>query len=237
MQNLKTHLLINPARKQRVFFCGDVHGDKKALDQALAEVNFVVGKDMLIFVGDIIDRGDHSEELIDYVVNTPNIYSVIGNHEALFLNAIENNIDVGMYTSFGVGGSWIKNYSSAELRVMAAQIREHFPLSITVQTPIYKIGVIHASGPDDWDALPTASDDEWDAYLWSLHQHQRAYFGAVHIVKNVDVVMHGHVCNYKFLDGNHFWIDTLFYTGRLTVIEASEVMKAAKDGASVIFRG
>lgn len=39
---------------------------------------------MLIFTGDLINRGDFSAELIEFASCTPNMYSVIGNHESFF---------------------------------------------------------------------------------------------------------------------------------------------------------
>ena len=51
------------------------------------------GKDKttVIFVGDLINKGPYSAEVISYVRNLENSYCVMGNHEYKILNKINNN--------------------------------------------------------------------------------------------------------------------------------------------------
>lgn len=55
-------------------------------------------------------------------------------------------------------------------------------------------------------------------------QFEQTSAGKEHIVKGIDVVIHGHVSNYKTISGNHMLIDTLFHSGLLTIIEVMDVL-------------
>jgi serine/threonine protein phosphatase 1 len=102
-----SHQLIQPSPGQRVFFCGDVHGDLVALKKQLRKVGFIEAEDMLIFKGDLIDRGDYSKELIEFVCGTPFVYSTLGNHELMFLQGLKNPLSQRMHLANG--GDWIEN--------------------------------------------------------------------------------------------------------------------------------
>ena len=102
-------------------------------------------------------------------------------------------------------------------------------LSITVNMDGNKIGVIHAAAPDDWQSVlkpETVDEEEW---LWSRKQFEEASAGKQHFVEGVDAVIHGHVSNYKATGGNHVWIDTLYHSGSLTIVEVSEVLGSIRN--------
>ena len=75
----------------RTIFIGDVHGCYKELKILLKEVSFEKEKDRLIFVGDLINKGPASIEVLDYVI-TNKFECILGNHEWGFLKALENKV-------------------------------------------------------------------------------------------------------------------------------------------------
>jgi serine/threonine protein phosphatase 1 len=85
---IKPHKKVKLNKGQLAYFCGDLHGDLSALERAIKHSGFVEGEDNLFLMGDIIDRGPDSAELIEYATCTPGVYSVIGNHEQMFLEAL-----------------------------------------------------------------------------------------------------------------------------------------------------
>lgn len=107
-------------------------------------MGFVQGVDYLVFTGDLIDRGDFSVELIEYVTSTERVFSVIGNHEAMFLYGLHDVLDRQIHTSPNVGGGWINQYEKRELEGLADCIRSSMPVAITVEGDDYRIGVLHA---------------------------------------------------------------------------------------------
>ncbi len=228
------HKLVKPAPGQRVFFCGDVHGDKISLEKQLEKVGFVETQDILIFTGDLIDRGDYSAELIEFAACTEGVYSVIGNHESLFLHGLQDSLTRSIHTSANVGGGWIERYSQSELESLAELIQNNMSISITVETEQYKIGVVHASAPNDWQKIVNGTSLHEDQWLWSRGQYEDALAGKAHVVKGVDAVAHGHVANALLVSGNHVWIDTQYQTGELTIIEASSVLDCVRNNSEMV---
>jgi len=231
MMKVIPHKTIKPDKDQRIFFCGDVHGDQIALHKQLKVVGFVEREDMLIFTGDLIDRGNYSAEIIEFATCTPYVHSVIGNHESLFIHGLHDTLCRQVHTSPNVGGQWIEKYSQDQLEDLADLIQNTMSIAITVEVGGAKIGVIHATAPDDWKNVlqpETTDEEEW---LWNRKQFESALMGKEHYVKGLDAVIHGHVVNYKTVSGNHIWIDTLNYTGSLTIIEASSVLASISNKA------
>lgn len=73
---------------KKQFVIGDVHGEYETL---LALIEKLPEEHELIFVGDLIDRGPKSKEVVDFVKK--NFHAcVLGNHEQLMLDASERII-------------------------------------------------------------------------------------------------------------------------------------------------
>ena len=227
------HQVIKPESGQRVFFCGDVHGDKASLEKQLDRVGFVEKQDILIFTGDLIDRGDFSAELINFVTSTPGVHSVIGNHESLFLCGLHDPLTRSIHTGANVGGGWIEQYSQSEIEGLAEQIQRTMSITITVEAEQYKVGVVHAAAPNDSQKIVDGSSKHEEQWLWSRDQFEDALAGKTHIVIGVDAVVHGHVANTQTVSGNHVWIDTHYHTGELTIIEASSVLDLVRNKTEI----
>jgi serine/threonine protein phosphatase 1 len=73
---------------------GDIHGCIKTLKFLLEELIHLSGNDRIYLVGDLIDRGPSSRDVLDYLITLGregyNIKPVRGNHEDMFLKALEN---------------------------------------------------------------------------------------------------------------------------------------------------
>lgn len=72
---------------------GDIHGEIDQLKTLIQLIN-PTANDVLIFLGDYIDRGSNSKDVIDYLVNLQEICKCVfvkGNHEDFFLAAVHPN--------------------------------------------------------------------------------------------------------------------------------------------------
>ena len=82
---------IQPSNGRRFAF-GDVHGCFKTLVALLTKIN-ASDDDQLFFLGDMIDRGKHSELVLDFLIhgqsNNKNVFCLRGNHEHYLLNIID----------------------------------------------------------------------------------------------------------------------------------------------------
>jgi len=80
---------------------GDVHGCFGKLQAALDAVGFNPGAgDRLFSVGDLVDRGPASAEVLDWLAH-PWFAAVAGNHEAMALDYTSGLCDVGLYAANG----------------------------------------------------------------------------------------------------------------------------------------
>lgn len=76
----------------RQIFIGDIQGCFDEFQDLLAKVQFDVSSDELYLVGDVINRGPKSREMLDYLIEHPKSQTVIGNHELHFLEALDQGV-------------------------------------------------------------------------------------------------------------------------------------------------
>ena len=72
---------------ERIFAVGDIHGCLDKLVSLMQTIDMDLRKDMLVFIGDYIDRGPQSKEVVEYLVNLSRQQSSViflkGNHELM----------------------------------------------------------------------------------------------------------------------------------------------------------
>ncbi|MBQ6745079.1 MAG: serine/threonine protein phosphatase [Acidaminococcaceae bacterium] len=76
---------------KRILAVGDVHGMYEKLITLMKKIQFNPAEDLLIFLGDYIDRGSQPLECLDYVkalsiTHPGRVVPLIGNHEVMCLN-------------------------------------------------------------------------------------------------------------------------------------------------------
>lgn len=70
----------------RTFAIGDIHGELGHLRKLMAKLPRLDTQDTLVFLGDYIDRGPHSKQVVEYVRYLPKmiqtkVIALRGNHE------------------------------------------------------------------------------------------------------------------------------------------------------------
>ena len=71
-----------------IFAFGDIHGEFSKLKNLINKIN-ISENDVLVFLGDYIDRGKMSFEVIDYLIELDKKYTCVfiyGNHESMFMD-------------------------------------------------------------------------------------------------------------------------------------------------------
>ena len=96
--------------KKNIFAIGDIHGRLNPLLDILFSINFDADKDKLVFLGDFIDRGDFSKEvvfLVKKLSNTfENVIALRGNHEQMAINFVNNQEDNGIMSLWYENGGF-----------------------------------------------------------------------------------------------------------------------------------
>ena len=131
------------ARGHRAYVVGDIHGRLDLLDQLLAKIDAdlkarPVRKSLLVFVGDLIDRGPHSAQVIERLrtYRRPGVRPVflLGNHEEVLLRILGGDRSlISSWLRFG-GIQCLKSYGvdvtmlgSADEVAVRAAIRTAIP--------------------------------------------------------------------------------------------------------------
>jgi len=103
---------------RRTIVVGDVHGCFTELMQLLTKIDFS-GEDLLISVGDMVDRGPGSLETARFFRDSPNALAVMGNHERKLSGAMKGTIQPAwsqMHTMTAIPdheyGQWVEYFDS-----------------------------------------------------------------------------------------------------------------------------
>lgn len=171
----------------RDFVVGDIHGCFTQLSASLAEKGFDELRDRLFAVGDLVDRGPESDQVVDWL-SKPWFHSVRGNHDEFVIEFIEGPIDKGIYLLNG--GGWFLDMHDSVRQYYYNEIKK-LPLAIEVDTPNGKVGIVHADvAGDDWDDFKERIEDYKLLALWG-RMRIRGMYGKENI-KNVHRVYVGH---------------------------------------------
>ena len=101
----------------RIFAIGDIHGCLWSLEKLLNILPVNWGKDLVIFLGDYIDRGPDPRGVIEKILELKKLYggkiiTLKGNHEWMFERFLKGiDIDVFLYNG---GGMTLKSYYNKE---------------------------------------------------------------------------------------------------------------------------
>ncbi len=204
-----------------IFVFTDIHGQALEL-RLLLEHLPITEKSMLVFLGDYIDRGDNSKEVIDIILElkiTNKVIALTGNHEEMLLSFLQNS-------SSTLAGSFIFNGGNATLASYSDTIDGEFSipqdhldffnnLDIFYETDEYFF--VHAGVPD----IPLKDidkDKNKDDLLWIRKDFINSNF------KWDKLIVHGHTPVKKAEEHDHrINIDTgCFFNGMLTALQLPE---------------
>jgi len=84
MEIFKESKLIEIKKAEKVIFVGDTHGDLEASQKVVKD--YLKSGNKIVFLGDYVDRGPHSKENLDFLLETKlrypsQVYLLQGNHE------------------------------------------------------------------------------------------------------------------------------------------------------------
>ena len=226
----------------RDFVVGDIHGRFDLLSSLLLSVNFDEDRDRLFSVGDLVDRGAYSSEVLSWL-DCKFFHPVMGNHEQLNIGAnVDDWATPASQLCITNGGEWLFPIDKGKARAIQ-QLFSRLPLAIEIEKHDGgKVGVVHAEPVGrDWDLLkswlsapekegevtlkPSPNDGSYfdpmtvKELLWS-----RVFFKyrILQRVSGIDQVYVGHCRTRDILRlENVQYIDTSAYTegGKLTMVD------------------
>lgn len=213
----------------RDFCVGDLHGMFPLLEHALTQLRFDPARDRLMSVGDLIDRGPESANVVNFLGRSW-VHAVRGNHEQMLLDS-EGDPALEADWTMGCGGDWWLALSEIGRKRCRSAISA-LPYALEIETRLGLVGIVHADVPQDmmWtqfvDRLGIDPDVREHA-LWSRTRIGRVRRGeAVPPVPGIDLLVCGHTpLNAAQQAGNVHFIDTgavyamRFQQASLTLLE------------------
>ena len=173
---------------RRILAVGDVHGHMEKLRALWKQIAFDDKEDMLIFLGDYVDRGDAPVEVLRFVraqvERYENVHALCGNHEAMML-AYLKEYGLGR-TIFGHWNVWLMNGGKVTKKQLAALPAEESaaliafvkarPLYFRTQHSGQSVLFVHAG------VHPTREKQTSNDLLWIREEFFEHYRGAELIV-------------------------------------------------------
>lgn len=234
-------------RVMRTLVVGDIHGKLKLFNRLLEAMNYEAGKDKLILIGDLVDRGEESRGVVARAIElqkeAPDTVIVLkGNHEAMMLGALiqpeSEQAELWLYNG-GVETlhSYINEAGEFDVPEEHWQFMESLPTWYEDEHAIY----VHAALPEDDGKFihPTENPENPELY-WSRNRHFFAEY------KGKTVVFGHTITGMLFGERERVWVrDSLiavdtgaYLTGTLSGIElpSREVFSVSESSESDVER-
>lgn len=200
------------------FVVGDIHGEFKKLKTILDQIGFDFKKDRLFSVGDLCDRGPHSEDILDWMDYSWFI-PVMGNHEVMILNHFYGYLDEDYMRK--LKADWFLSLKK-EQKEKVVHYFNNLPVAIELLHKNKKYGIVHAMCPlNSWDSFKkslysTEKRDIANEAMWSFLGEKK-----IKAVSDVDFIFVGHnTVPDVYLSENTYLLDTGsgYKTGRLSIL-------------------
>lgn len=210
----------------RLIAIGDIHGCHLAL-RALIEAIEPTAKDTIVTLGDYVDRGPDSKNVIEQLLalrSQCKLITLTGNHETMMLASRHSSKEHDFWMQCG-GRETLASYADSIENVPAEHWEFLESLAYTHETPEYFF--IHANYLAD---QPIEEQPEWVG-LW---EHLDSHPPAPHESGKTAIVGHTPQTTCEILDLGHVrCIDTCcFGGGCLTAhdVETGDIWRADIDG-------
>ena len=225
-----------------IFAIGDIHGCLDELTslhkKILTHDKFDVKNDLIIYLGDYIDRGKNSKEVINQILKLKNnkikTVNLMGNHDEFMINFLFNNknnienwlnfgldqtlrsygIEVVNFIKDGFGDDIIDQLRNTLLSIMSEEHINFFKgLELSFSSENYLF--VHAG----IDPKKTLEDQTKEDFLWS---RSKSFFDKD--FKAQKIIVHGHTPEENIVNNPHrINIDTgCYFSGKLSSVCLSD---------------
>lgn len=143
-------VLPDAAQRARVIIVGDIHGCCDEFRDLLRAVDYTVGADTLILVGDLVNKGPKSAEVVR-LARELRCHAILGNHELQALHGAKARKG-GANADVLKGFAWTDDLTPADVEFL-----QHLPY--TIRLPLHNALVVHAGL---LPAVAVAEQSPWD---------------------------------------------------------------------------
>ena len=181
----------NCAPGGRDIVVGDVHGCFRTLERALGEIVFDPARDRLFGVGDLVNRGPHSADALEWLESRFDAVT-LGNHDV----AVRSWFRSKLLNVPEEAEGWLCHVPPSDYRRWWDALAS-LPPALTIETDHGPIGVVHAETPDpDWDRavelLEARLDEAYGIALLGHETREDQDAARARPVKGLRALVHGH---------------------------------------------
>lgn len=220
--------------KGNLYAVGDIHGCYNLLMNRLNEIGFDFENDLLVAVGDLVDRGIQNQECVD-LIDQPWFTSVKGNHEDLTIMGLINPSYYQCHVQNG--GEWFYELEYTTQQDIIKKLKT-LPIALEVSHNGKKFGFVHGHiEQNDWNdfkgELDTFDQAQYiinrkrfptEIAMWGRERLDSDNKQYTHVT-GVDAVIMGHTVTQKPCKrDNCYYIDTgAVHWGTLTILNLENI--------------
>lgn len=210
----------------RTIAIGDIHGCSKAV-RAIVETIQPTADDTLVLLGDYVDRGPDSRGVLEFILELESrcrVISLLGNHELMLLDVIENPLVMGPWLQCG-GDTTVRSYDGRLTNMPPEQLAFIRRCQRYFETPTHFF--VHANYAAD-----VSLDEQPDYLLFWEHLH--THVPSPHENGKIAIVGHTAQKTGEIVDLGHvICLDTYCHGGGwLTAmeVESRQVWQVDRNG-------
>lgn len=218
----------NKEIKGNLYAVGDIHGCYNLLMTRLNDIGFDFENDLLVAVGDLVDRGTQNIQCVE-LLGKPWFTSVRGNHEDLCIGGLHNESYKRCHIANG--GEWFYQLDGQAMYNIAKVFAE-LPVVLEVDHKGRKFGFVHGHiEQNDWSEFkesfkeePASFRDPSEIAMWGRERLDSDKKQYTHVT-GVDAVIMGHTVTQKPCKrDNCYYIDTgAVHWGTLTILNLENI--------------
>jgi putative phosphoesterase len=149
----------------------DIHGNIFSFEAILKEIKKECC-DIHLFLGDVCGYYYFQAEVIDKLMQMPNLEAIAGNHDKLFLKALENKEVMGDYSrTFGRSMELLKE----NITIRHLEFIQRLPIKLTL--PEHGIAAFHGS---PWDPIHQYVYPNSNMNLFDELEYKTVFLGHTH---------------------------------------------------------
>jgi len=183
-----------------VWVIGDVHGYFGTLEALIQRLD-MEDNDAVVMLGDLIDRGPTSANVVNYVRTNANVHSIRGNHEQMMIEGFDDALffrDLSMeariwYHNGGINteSSYVAMYGNDDDACDRASDDVEWMRMLPTEIVLDDWRLVHGGYDQNHDV-----DDQSE----SIHMHARKqFFDSGHAIDPKRTILFGHTVTFKHL--------------------------------------
>lgn len=153
-----------------IYVLSDIHGDMDAFDSILSQIQ-LSEDDHLYIIGDVVDRGPYSIELIQRIRKMRNTTMLLGNHEYMMLRRLRHpgnwQFQRLWYRNGGSETEAAFEKLTKDEQENVLQFIEELPVQVEVSVNGELFVLVHARPKEDYKDLHNWYENEVEMAVWS----------------------------------------------------------------------